>query len=86
MRVQPRASHEALGGMRAGALVVRLTAAPVEGEANTALARFLGRLLGVAPSAVQLLRGATGREKLVRVAGLRADEARARLTDPKALR
>ena len=42
VRVQPRASRDALGGLRAGSLVVRLTAPPVEGEANAALARFLG--------------------------------------------
>ena len=52
VRVQPRASRDALGGEREGALVVRLTAPPVEGAANEALARFLGKALGVAPSAV----------------------------------
>jgi uncharacterized protein len=51
VRVQPRASRDALAGEREGALVVRLTAPPVEGAANEALARFLGRTLGVAPSA-----------------------------------
>ena len=79
MRVQPRASREGVGGVREGALVVRLTAPPVEGEANAALARFLARLLGVPPSTVQLVRGAAARVKLVRVDGLRAIEARARL-------
>jgi hypothetical protein len=68
-----------VAGTREGALVVKLTAPPVDGEANAALARFLARLLGVPPSAVQLVRGATAREKLVRVAGLRAPEVRARL-------
>jgi len=68
-----------VGGTREGALVVKLTAPPVDGQANAALARFLARLLGVPPSAVQLVRGAAAREKLVRVAGLRAQEARARL-------
>ena len=42
VRVQPRASRDALSGEREGALVVRLTAPPVEGAANEALARFLG--------------------------------------------
>lgn len=82
VRVKPRASRDGLGGERAGALVVRLTAPPVEGEANAALGRFLGKLLGVAPSAVRLLRGATGREKLVRIEGLTADAVRHRLADP----
>jgi uncharacterized protein YggU (UPF0235/DUF167 family) len=59
--------------------VVRLTAPPVEGQANAALARLIGRVLGVAPSAVTLVRGASGRDKLLRVSGLRAAEVRARL-------
>jgi hypothetical protein len=65
--------------VRQGALVVRLTAPPVEGEANAALGRFLGRALDVAPSAIRILRGASGREKLVAVAGVSLAGARARL-------
>lgn len=76
VRVQPRASRNALAGEREGALVVRLTAPPVEGAANEALARFLGKALGVAPSAVRVTSGTTGRNKVVSVAGL--DEAAAR--------
>jgi uncharacterized protein (TIGR00251 family) len=79
VRVQPRASKDALGGEREGALVVRLSAPPVEGAANEALARFLGRTLGIAPSAVEVVRGATGRQKLVAIAGLDAASARERL-------
>ena len=79
VRVQPRASRDALAGEREGALVVRLTAPPVEGRANEALARFLGRALGVPPSAVRVVRGASGRDKLVAVAGLTAAAARERL-------
>jgi len=79
VRVQPRASRDALAGERAGALVVRLTAPPVEGAANEALARFLGKALGVPPSAVRIVAGATGRNKVVTVAGLDAAAAFARL-------
>ena len=79
VRVLPRASRDALAGTRSGALVVRLTAPPVDGEANAALARVLGRALGLAPSAIELLRGASGRDKLVRLHGLDLESARARL-------
>lgn len=75
--MQPRAAQDAVGGVREGALVVRLTAPPVEGKANAALARFLGRTLGVAPSAVEVVRGATGRDKVVRVAGVTPAHVRA---------
>ncbi len=79
VRVQPRASRDGLSGERAGALVVRLVAPPVEGAANEALSRFLARTLGVAPSAVRVVRGATGRNKVVSVSGLDAATARERL-------
>ena len=80
VRVQPRASRDALSGEREGALVVRLTAPPVEGAANEALARFLGKALGVAPKAVRVVRGARGRDKVVSVAGVDAATARERLS------
>jgi uncharacterized protein (TIGR00251 family) len=80
VRVQPRAAEDALAGVRAGALVVRLTAPPVDGRANQALARFLGRALRVPPSAIEVVRGATGRDKLVHVAGLTCADVRAVLS------
>jgi uncharacterized protein len=79
VRVQPRAARESLAGVREGALVVRLTAPPVEGAANAALARLLGRALGLPPSAVVLRRGAKGRDKVVQVAGLSAAQVAAAL-------
>lgn len=70
MKVQPRAARDGLVGERDGVLVVRLTAPPVDGAANEALARFLGRALGTAPSAVRIVAGARGRQKRVAVAGI----------------
>ena len=61
--------------------MVRLTAPPVEGEANAALARVLGRALDVPPSAVRLLSGATGRHK--RVLRGRGDRGRGRARAPR---
>jgi uncharacterized protein len=59
--------------------VVRLAAAPVEGQANRALVALLARALDVAPSSIELIRGATGREKIVRFATLTVREVRERL-------
>jgi hypothetical protein len=70
VRVQPRASRDALAGERAGALLVRLKAPPVDGAANAALARLLAGILGVPGFAVEIVRGAARREKLVRVTGV----------------
>ena len=70
VRVIPRASQNAIVGVRRGALCVRLQAPPVEGAANRALVRFLGKQLGLPPRAVSLLRGDTGRDKLLRIEGV----------------
>ena len=79
VRVSPRASRDELGGERNGALVVRLTAPPVEGQANAALVRFLARHIGFPPSAVSVTHGAQARDKVLLVAGARADDLRASL-------
>ncbi len=77
----PRAARTRLAGVHGGRLKVQLAAPPVEGAANRELVRFLARRLGVPPSAVTLVQGASSRHKTVAVAGLTLDEARARLGD-----
>jgi len=80
VRVQPRASHAGIAGWRPdGALGVRVTAAPVDGQANAAVGALLAEALGVRVSAVEIVRGATGRDKYVRVAGLTLDDVIRRL-------
>jgi uncharacterized protein len=54
-------------------LVARVTAPPVDGKANAALCKLIARAAGIAPSRVSIVRGASARQKLVRVEGL--DEA-----------
>jgi uncharacterized protein YggU (UPF0235/DUF167 family) len=46
---------------------VRVTAAPEGGAANRAVIGLLAEVLGVAPSRVALVRGATSRDKLLRI-------------------
>jgi hypothetical protein len=79
VRVQPRAARDEVAGWQEGILRVRVSAPPVEGEANRALAGVLARALGVKRSAVSLVRGERGRDKLVRVEGLTPAEVEARL-------
>ena len=57
-----------------GALKVRVAAPPVEGAANQAMLRFLAEELGVSRRSVRLVAGAAGRQKLVVVEGVSADE------------
>jgi uncharacterized protein (TIGR00251 family) len=65
VRVSPRASTNAVGGEREGALLVRVTAAPADGKANAAVIRALAKVLDIPPAEVQLVRGATARTKVV---------------------
>lgn len=67
VRVQPRAARDAFAP-EADRLRVRITAPPVDGAANDHLVRWLAAEFGVAASRVELIRGATGREKLLRIA------------------
>jgi uncharacterized protein (TIGR00251 family) len=66
-------------GEHGGALRVRLAAPPVEGEANDALVRCLSKWLGVPRSAVHLVAGAKGRNKVVEVDGVGPDAILSRL-------
>jgi uncharacterized protein YggU (UPF0235/DUF167 family) len=71
-------------GWTAGVLRVRVTAPPVEGEANRAVSALVARALGVRPSAVTVARGTRGRDKLIRVEGLSRAEVEARLAEVEA--
>ncbi|AEG14772.1 YggU family protein [Desulfofundulus sp. TPOSR] len=76
VRVQPRAARNELAGVFEDALKVRLTAPPVEGEANEACRDFFARLLGVPRVRVEIIAGHTGRNKLVRVQGVTVEQVR----------
>jgi uncharacterized protein (TIGR00251 family) len=67
VRVIPRAKRDEVGGERAGRLVVRTTAAPVDGRANQAVRRLVAEHLGVAVRSVVLVSGERSRDKTLRV-------------------
>lgn len=66
LRVTPRAGADSLEpGDDAGATIrIRITAPPEDGRANAAVQGLLAKALGVAPSRLRLLRGASARDKL----------------------
>lgn len=67
VRVIPSADHDAVAGIRAGRLLVRLQAPAAEGRANAALERLLAKLCGVRRGAVRIEKGETARDKTVRI-------------------
>lgn len=65
VRLIPRASRDAIAGVRDGVLYVRVTAAPVGGAANKALVALLGKTLRVGVTAVRIESGgASSRKRL----------------------
>jgi uncharacterized protein (TIGR00251 family) len=80
VRVMPRAGRTGVAGTRAGALLVRLGAAPVDGAANRALVDFISDLLGVPRHRVAIVSGERSRDKRVLVRGLTALDVGRRLS------
>ena len=79
LRVQPRSRSDRVQGMRGEAIAIALKAPPVDGAANAALLRFLSHQLGLPLVDIALVRGATGRNKWVRVRGWSAEQVKAAL-------
>jgi uncharacterized protein len=75
VRVQPGSSRNEIAGKREGAVIVRVTAPAVEGKANKAACKLLAELCGIAPSKVEVVRGESRRDKVVRLSGLNPGDA-----------
>ncbi len=63
VRVTPGARSEGIA-IEAGRVLVKTRAKPQDGAANMAVIALLAKALGCAPSHIELLRGATSREKV----------------------
>ncbi len=79
VRVQPRASRTEVAGRHGDAVKIRVAAPPVEGAANKELIAFLAKRLGLSKSALEVVKGAQGRDKLIEIEGLTEKEVRERL-------
>jgi len=66
LRVTPGARSEDIA-LGEGCVLVRVRAKPHDGAANAAVLALLAAALGVPTSRLLMLRGATGRDKLVRI-------------------
>ncbi len=81
VRVTPRAARDEIAGWKSDILRVRVTAPPVAGRANAAVEGLLADALGVPKTAVSVVSGARGRDKVVAIAGTSTDEALRRLRE-----
>ena len=76
LRVQPRSSRNAIVGVVGDAVKLAITAPPVDGKANAAVIDFLAELFGVPKSSIAIVSGETGRNKLIAVRGISAEQVR----------
>ena len=79
VKVHPRAKKNAITGELGDALKLSLTAPPVEGKANDACIEFFANLLKLPRSSITIAAGQSSRTKVVRIAGVSAEEIRKRL-------
>lgn len=81
VRVQPRSSRSEFVVEPDGRVRVALTAPPVGGAANQALCDYLAKVFDIPRRSITVVRGDKARDKTVRIEGLSAEIARARLAD-----
>ena len=79
LRIAPGAATTAIVGRHGDAWKIRVAAPPERGRANDAVLDILAATLDLARSAVRLVAGAGGRDKIVELTGLSAAEAEVRL-------
>jgi uncharacterized protein (TIGR00251 family) len=79
VRAQPGARRSGVQGEQNGALKVAVQAPPQDGRANEALVEVLREALGLRRSQVELLGGATGRDKRFLIRGVTRAELEAKV-------
>jgi len=79
IRVSPGARTTELVGRQGEAWKVRVAARPERGRANDAVLKLLADRLRVGRDELTLVSGASGKDKVVELHGLTADEADRRL-------
>ncbi|MEK6657008.1 MAG: DUF167 domain-containing protein [Nitrospirota bacterium] len=70
VRIQPRASKDEIVGEYNGALKIKLTAPPVEGEANKRCIEFLSKRFKIAKSCLEIIKGEKSKDKMIKIIGL----------------
>ncbi len=72
IKLQPRASKNGISDTHGTELRIKVTAPPVDAAANEALLRLLADTLGCPRGKVELIRGKTSRQKVVKIYGMMA--------------
>ena len=72
--IQPKSSKNQIIGSHNGELKVKITAPPVDGRANEALIEFLSDYFNIPKRSVILVKGETGRHKVVDLLNIEYDQ------------
>lgn len=67
IKVNPRSSKNEVTQMTDGSLKIKMTAAPIDGEANEVLIKILSKHFNVAKSQIKIKSGLTSRNKIVEI-------------------
>ena len=81
VKAHPRAKRTAITGRLGDAYKLDLAAPPVDGKANEECVRYFAELAGVPRSSVTIVRGATGRMKVVEIEGRSQEEIERIISD-----
>lgn len=79
VRVIPRSPKNRVDGIRAGRLLVRVTAPPVDSAANEAVLTVMADHFGIPRRSFEIVSGQTSRNKTIEITGLSELQVRARL-------
>ncbi|QDK44031.1 YggU family protein [Bdellovibrio sp. ZAP7] len=78
--IQPKSSKNQIVGPHNGMLKIKISAPPVDGEANAELIEYLAKFFKVPKRNITLVKGDTGRQKTVDVEGISLSDAQALVT------
>jgi uncharacterized protein (TIGR00251 family) len=76
VRVIPRAKKTELAGIRDGAILIRVSAPPVEGAANDAVVALLAERLAIPRRDIRIISGQGSRHKRIEIVGATPEQIR----------
>ena len=83
LRVKPRAKRDKIEAVDADHLDIWVTSPPVEGKANEHVVKLLSKALGIPKSHMEIIKGESGKNKVVSIPGLTKGEISNRIRDKK---
>lgn len=74
IKLIPRASrNEIVGIMDDGTIKIKITAPPVEGQANQAVIKYLAEMLKISTVNIEIISGKTSHNKLISIIGIKQE-------------